>query len=58
MNSEKTNLKHMKKLYILILVAMMGFNLQAQQVNMDLFKSMKTRNVGPAGVVELLLLMQ
>ncbi|HCD89315.1 MAG TPA: hypothetical protein DEQ87_17005 [Algoriphagus sp.] len=40
----------MKKLYILILVAMMGFNLQAQQVNMDLFKSMKTRNVGPAGM--------
>ncbi|MDF2157821.1 hypothetical protein [Algoriphagus sp. CAU 1675] len=40
----------MKKLYIFILVACMGLGVQAQQVDMDLFKSMKTRNVGPAGM--------
>ncbi len=40
----------MRKIYILILAMLMSFGIHAQQVDMDLFKSMKTRNVGPAGM--------
>ncbi|MFC3414450.1 VPS10 domain-containing protein [Algoriphagus hitonicola] len=40
----------MKKFYLLILLILLGFGVQAQQTDMDWFKSMKTRNVGPAGM--------
>lgn len=40
----------MKKIYILILATFLSFTVSGQQVDMDLFKSMKTRNVGPAGM--------
>jgi photosystem II stability/assembly factor-like uncharacterized protein len=40
----------MRKIYILIFAMLMGFSAHSQQVDMDLFKSMKTRNVGPAGM--------
>ncbi len=40
----------MKKIYFLLFVTLMGFAAHAQQVNMELFKSMKTRSVGPAGM--------
>lgn len=40
----------MKKIYSLILLVFLGFTAHAQQVDMDLFKSMKTRNVGPSGM--------
>jgi photosystem II stability/assembly factor-like uncharacterized protein len=40
----------MQKIYFLILATFLSFATHAQQVDMDLFKSMKTRNVGPAGM--------
>jgi len=40
----------MKKIYSLILLVLLGFSAHSQQVDMDLFKSMKTRNVGPSGM--------
>lgn len=40
----------MRKIYILIFALLCSFSAHAQQVDMDLFKSMKTRNVGPAGM--------
>jgi photosystem II stability/assembly factor-like uncharacterized protein len=40
----------MKKIYILILATFLSFTVSGQKVDMDLFKSMKTRNVGPAGM--------
>jgi photosystem II stability/assembly factor-like uncharacterized protein len=40
----------MRKIYILIFAMLLSFSAHSQQVDMDLFKSMKTRNVGPAGM--------
>jgi photosystem II stability/assembly factor-like uncharacterized protein len=40
----------MRKIYILIFALLLSFSGYSQQVDMDLFKSMKTRNVGPAGM--------
>lgn len=40
----------MRKIYILIFALLMSYSAHSQQVDMDLFKSMKTRNVGPAGM--------
>ncbi len=40
----------MRKIYILIFALLLNFSGYSQQVDMDLFKSMKTRNVGPAGM--------
>ncbi|WP_297334948.1 hypothetical protein [Algoriphagus sp.] len=40
----------MKKFYLLILLILLGIGVHAQQTDMDWFKSMKTRNVGPAGM--------
>ncbi|SEF65763.1 VPS10 domain-containing protein [Algoriphagus boritolerans] len=40
----------MKKIYILILAVLCSFGIEAQQVNMDLFKSMKARSIGPGAM--------
>ncbi|MFT7424702.1 MAG: photosystem II stability/assembly factor-like uncharacterized protein, partial [Algoriphagus sp.] len=40
----------MRKIYILIFALLLSFSSYSQQVDMDLFKSMKIRNVGPAGM--------
>jgi photosystem II stability/assembly factor-like uncharacterized protein len=40
----------MRKIYILIFAMLLSLSAHSQQVDMDLFKSMKTRNVGPAGM--------
>ena len=40
----------MRKLFTLWLMLLLGTAVIAQEVDMDLFKSMKTRNVGPAGM--------
>jgi photosystem II stability/assembly factor-like uncharacterized protein len=40
----------MRKIYILFFALLLNFSGYSQQVDMDLFKSMKTRNVGPAGM--------
>ena len=40
----------MKKIYLLIVAALFGLGVQAQQVNMDQFKSMKARSIGPGAM--------
>ena len=40
----------MNKIYLLIVAAMLSFAVQAQQVNMDVFKSMKARSIGPGAM--------
>jgi photosystem II stability/assembly factor-like uncharacterized protein len=40
----------MKKLVLLIFLAMLQLSVQAQQVNMDVFKSMKARSIGPGAM--------
>jgi len=47
------NLNHqqrMKKIYLLIVAALFSLGVQAQQVNMDQFKSMKARSIGPGAM--------
>ena len=40
----------MKKLVLFIFLAMLQLGVQAQQVNMDVFKSMKARSIGPGAM--------
>ena len=40
----------MKKLVLLIFLALLQMSVQAQQVNMDVFKSMKARSIGPGAM--------
>jgi hypothetical protein len=40
----------MKKIYLLIVAALFSLGIQAQQVNMDQFKSMKARSIGPGAM--------
>jgi len=40
----------MKKLVLLIFLAVLQMSVQAQQVNMDIFKSMKARSIGPGAM--------
>ena len=40
----------MKKLVLLIFLAVLQMSVQAQQVNMDVFKSMKARSIGPGAM--------
>ena len=40
----------MKKLILFIFLAMLQLSVQAQQVNMDVFKSMKARSIGPGAM--------
>jgi photosystem II stability/assembly factor-like uncharacterized protein len=40
----------MQKICFLILAIFLSFSAHSQQVDMDLFKSMKIRNIGPAGM--------
>ena len=40
----------MKKLVLLIFLALLQLSVQAQQVNMDVFKSMKARSIGPGAM--------
>lgn len=40
----------MNKIYLLIVAVLLSLSVQAQQVNMDVFKSMKARSIGPGAM--------